>query len=165
MELHAPHGILSQHLVANMAVEEMTSSHYEGAFCAEGTGQRLGMSLASRRSQSLGGKLASRGSEDTWDRAAESAAAASTATTGLPPPGQPSKYKLTSLSSRHVLASRQCMSLPYGSNPRNRLRLCCRSTINAYIVISAGIPPRRQVERARSDQMQPWAAQVSSPMH
>ena len=71
--------------------------------CAEGTGQSLGMSMTSRRSQSLGGKLASHNSEDTWDRAAASAAVASTASTGLPPSGHPSKYRLPPTSARNKI--------------------------------------------------------------
>lgn len=58
---------------------------------AEGTEQSLGLSLTSRRSQSLGSHLASRGSEGTWDRAAASAAAAATAPQ-QPPSGPPARF-------------------------------------------------------------------------
>ncbi len=114
----------------------MTSARAHCALsCAESTGQSLGMSMTSRRSQSLGGKLASHGSEETWDRAAASAAVASTASMGLPPAGQPSRYGLSRMSA-HI---RFWSSWYFRSNPHpftqvasdrgplcSHCPLCCR---------------------------------------
>ena len=66
---------------------------------ADGTNVSLDMSLASRRSHSLGDHLSTRGSEGAWDRGAANAVAAAAAVQ-RPPPSPP--HRRVFICSRHL---------------------------------------------------------------